>query len=372
MKRIYSIIITVLFCGFIGVMGLGTFLLPSKKFSENENRYLQEFPKKISGKTILDGTYIDKFTSFTSDQIPLRDNWVFMKAALEKASGRQENAGVLFGKEDTLFMVQKDPKADIYERNMKAVNQFAEECPVPVWFGLIPTQVTIWPERLPAGAITADETSFIDKVYEGTKMPCLDVTGDLLAHADEPIFYRTDHHWTSLGALYGTNTVLEALGLEKIDPASLTWNTVSESFCGTSWSRAGAFWTKPDQIQTCVPEEGIEFTSWITGSPKVTTLYHPEMLEKKDQYSYFLGGEQGLCVIRTGHEGPRVLLIRDSYADSLSPILSLRCSEVHLFDMRYNKMSAKDYIKENGIDYCVILYSFETYFQGSDIVLINK
>lgn len=372
MKKVQNILITLIFVGFIGLMGLLTFLLPARRFSENENRYLQEFPTKITVKKIMDGSFIEKFSDYASDHVPLRDTWVHMKAALERASGRRENAGVLLGKEDTLFMIQKDPPADLYERNLKAVNKLADNCSVPVYFGLIPTAASVWKDRVPGGAITADEDYYIDLMNQGSKASVLDVSGVLKEHAGEYIFYRTDHHWTSLGALYGTNLILEKLGLETIDPASLNWTRVSDSFYGTSWSRSGAFWIPPDEIYTCAPEEGIEFTSWITGSPKISTVYHPEMLEKKDQYSYFLGGEQGLAVMKTDHEGPRVLLIRDSYSDSLSPILAMRCSEVHMFDMRYNKMSVMDYIKENGIDCCIILYGFETYFTGSDIVLIGR
>ena len=217
MKKVQNILITLIFVGFIGLMGLLTFLLPAKRFSENENRYLQEFPTKITVKKIMDGSFIEKFSDYASDHVPLRDTWVHMKAALERASGRRENAGVLLGEEDTLFMIQKDPDPGIYERNLKAVNKFTESCSVPVYFGLIPTAASVWKDRMPAGAITADEDYYIDLMNQGSEATALDVSGVLKEHAGEYIFYRTDHHWTSLGALYGTNLILEELGLETID-----------------------------------------------------------------------------------------------------------------------------------------------------------
>ena len=70
-----------------------------------------------------------------------------------------------------------------------------------------------------------------------------------------------------------------------------------------------------------VEDEGLEITSWRSGSPQPGTLYDRSYLEKKDKYSAFLGGNQPLCVIRNesqaGHG--KILLIRDSYSDALAP-----------------------------------------------------
>ena len=85
-------------------------------------------------------------------------------------------------------------------------------------------------------------------------------------------------------------------------------------------------------------------------------------LQEKDQYSSFLGGNQPLCVIRTEHtDAPRVLVIRDSYTDSLAPFLTQNFSEIHLFDPRMNLTSVKGYVEENQIDSVVVLYSIANF-----------
>ena len=85
-------------------------------------------------------------------------------------------------------------------------------------------------------------------------------------------------------------------------------------------------------------------------------------LEVKDKYSSFLGGNKPLCVIETEHTGaPKVLVIRDSYADSLAPFLTQNFSEIHLFDPRYNLTSVKDYVTQNEIDSVVVLYSISNF-----------
>ena len=62
-------------------------------------------------------------------------------------------------------------------------------------------------------------------------------------------------------------------------------------------------------------------------------------------------------------------MIRDSYSDCLAPFLSERFSEVHLFDLRYNRLSPLDYIQAHEIDRVLVLYSFDTF--TSDVFSIR-
>ena len=73
-------------------------------------------------------------------------------------------------------------------------------------------------------------------------------------------------------------------------------------------------------------------------------------------------------MIRSQSAGPKLLVLRDSYSDCLAPFLSERFQEVHLFDLRYNRLSPADYIREHGIDMVLILYSFETFTQEQIII----
>ena len=94
----------------------------------------------------------------------------------------------------------------------------------------------------------------------------------------------------------------------------------------------------------------------------------------KDKYSYFLGGRQPLCVIESDKapDGPKVLVIRDSYSDSLAPFLTERFSEVHLFDPRNNLNSVKDYVADNGIDAVIVLYSFSNFATDPYLFVLGR
>ena len=103
-------------------------------------------------------------------------------------------------------------------------------------------------------------------------------------------------------------------------------------------------------------------TAYPNGTPEPGSLYVDSYLEVKDKYSSFLGGNKPLCVIETEHtDAPKVLVIRDSYADSLAPFLTQNFSEIHLFDPRYNLTSVKDYVTQNEIDSVVVLYSISNF-----------
>lgn len=372
MSKKYHILLTAIFCGFLGLMLAASILLPDKEFSELENRNLSK-PPKLTVEALMDGDFMEDAEDYTADHVALRDVWVAMKAWCERLSGKQENNGVYFGAGETLLNHMEDPDPDKAIQSVGHVNKLVENVSVPVYFGLIPSSAEVWKDRLPQGAPTADESGWIDVLYSNAQAITLDMESALKAHGDEEIYYRTDHHWSSLGAGYGANVLLEAMGLEPVDLASYEKTTVSEEFYGTTFSSSGVRWVKPDTIDIYIPEEGVEVTANFTGKPEPGQLYVEEYLDKKDKYSYFLGGNQPLCVLESEkNDGPKVLVIRDSYSDSMAPFLTERCSEVHLFDLRYNLTSIQQYVEEQGIDHVVVLYSFANFNQGTNLFALGR
>ena len=150
--------------------------------------------------------------------------------------------------------------------------------------------------------------------------------------------------------------------------------TVSEDFYGTLYSSSGVRWLPPDHIDRYISDEGVTVTAYPDGTPHPGSLYVDSFLSEKDKYSSFLGGNKPLCVIETGHTGaPKVLVIRDSYADSLAPFLTQSFSEIHLFDPRYNLTSVKDYVEQNEIDSVVVLYSISNFTAtGSNLFVLSR
>ena len=374
MSKRYSIFLTALFCAFLGGMALLSLLLPKESFSELENRYLQKAPTLSFSSVVVNGKFMEEAEDYVSDHIAGRDFWVALKAWSERLSGKRENEGVYFGKDDTLLNQVSDPDETQLSQAMDFLNLLAEQSPVPTYFGVIPTSAAIWQDRLPEGAPTADEESVIRELAGESQAQTVDIYGALAAHAEEDIYYRTDHHWTSLGAFYGANAILSAMGREPLDLADYTPITVSDSFYGTIFSTSGVRWVPPDSIEVYVTEDGVSVTSYPKGEPEPGKLYDASYLTKKNQYAYFLGGNQPLCVVRSekpGAEG-KLLLVRDSYADSLTPFLTERFREIHLIDLRYYRASLQDYIRENGIDEIMVLYGYSNFTTDRNLFLLAK
>ena len=371
MTKAYSRFLTAFFCIFLGGLLVWHILLPDRETSETENRTLAQVPE-FSWAALVNGSFTDDVEEYFADQFPLRDGWTGLKARTEQLIGKSEFNGVyLCG--DTLISKVETPDAELVKKNLSYVTRLAEKTDIPVYLGLIPSAAEVWKEKLPAGAESWDQTQLLDAAAE-TGVPLIDFKTVLSAHDDEPIFYRTDHHWTTLGAYYGYTAVMDAFGREAIKESDFTLETASSDFNGTLYSQSGIHWLEPDYMQFWVPEEGLTVTSWRSGAPETAALYDRTYLDQKDKYSAFLGGNQPLCVIQNEAlpDGGKLLLVRDSYSDSLAPFLSQSFSEIHLLDLRYYRASVAQYAAENDIDAILVLYSVPNFVTDRNLAFLGQ
>lgn len=370
MNKKYSAFITVLFCLFIFGFGIAQLIIPDRTFSEQENRYLAQF-KAPTLSTLKSGAFMESFEDYITDQFPLRDGWIQLKAWCEKTMGKQENNNVYLGTDGaTLFAQYTRPSAAELAKRVAYVNKLADNVDVPVYFALIPDKSYVWADRLPANAPLVDDGSVLE---EAAGLVSDDVNWIDLSDAlsGDDTFYRTDHHWTTMGAYRGYIALMTAMNHP--DPQlDSEPELVADDFYGTTWSSSGAGWIAPDEIHTMVAGNMFDVTWYHNGTAEPGKLYDKSYLEKKDKYSMFLGGNQPLCVIRnSGSNGGKLLVIRDSYADSLAPFLGMMYSEVHLWDLRYNRTSLQSYIEENGIDEVLVLYSNSNFATDGNLSLLG-
>ena len=162
--------------------------------------------------------------------------------------------------------------------------------------------------------------------------------------------------------------------MEPLKESDFTPETVTEDFNGTLYSTSGIHWLTPDTMEYWVEGDGLRVTSWKSGRAEPQQLYDRSYLAHKDKYSSFLGGNQPLCVIENPAitDGSSILLLRDSYSDSLAPFLSQRFSQVHLIDLRYYHASVTEYMAEQGIDTAVVLYSAANFISDRNLVYLTK
>ena len=171
-----------------------------------------------------------------------------------------------------------------------------------------------------------------------------------------------------VGAYYGYETMLTAMGHTPSPLSAFPAETVSRDFYGTVYSKSGISWVQPDEIDVRTQQQPTtKIVNYSSGQPAETPMYDKSYLDKKDKYAMFMGGNTPLEVVTTGKtDGKKLLVLRDSYFDSVTPYLQKDFSELHIMDLRYYKTQAmeqsiSDYIKQHGIDEVLICYSVATF-----------
>ncbi len=365
-NKSYSAIITLLFLSFLAVFLLLSLILPDKSFSSRENRYLQTLPE-FSFSRLFEGKFTAEFEDYCADQFPFRDQWITLNARYEQLTGKKQTNGVYLC-DDRLITTFSAPKTSELNRRFGAVRLLAEGTEIPVQLALIPTAAEIYSELLPEGAPNDSQKAVLDKAEQNGLSPA-SILSALARHANEDIFYRTDHHWTTLGAYYAYTAICESLGLAPLAKDSFSPETVSTDFYGTAYSSSGYTWVEPDSIVRFVDADAASSViSYRNGQATESGLYHEENLNKKDQYTYFLGGNSPENVLLgTDASLPKLLMIRDSYSDSLVPFLLYHYSEIRMIDLRYYLGSVKEYAEEHDMDQILVIYSVENFCKESSV-----
>lgn len=350
----------------ISVLSLSVCLLvsPKKEFSENENRYLAQFPS-FTVQTLIDGDYTDSLGDWLADHFPQRDFFVGLKSGVEIASGRREINQVYIAHDD--YLIESYTKPENTERITDTLVRFYDKVDpnrFEVNFMLVPTAVTIYSDKLPAYAPASHQTETASAIYDATGIPAIDCTEWLLSGASEgQLYYRTDHHWTTLGAYYGYLAYCDAKGLTPVPLESMTAQTVTEEFAGTLYSRVNDYNHKKDTI-TIYTNPADELTVTYVDTGEVTdSLYNLDYVTEKDKYSLFLNNIHPLIEIENlaADSQDELMLIKDSYANSMVPFLAHHYRKIYVFDTRYYRDGPSSFLEEhNDITDILLLYNMNT------------
>lgn len=358
------------------VFFVGMFLLdcvtPDRTVSELENTTLTQRPKVTAQILSSAGLnrFFDDYTQYTKDQIPGRDAWISLQSFVETALlQKTQSGGILLGDKGQMFdrtygLVSSEERT--LPRNIAAVASLAARCPGKVYVMVAPAASSIYPERVPAHAPLLQEESYLSQIQAaveqagGVYLPLEDA---LSAHKDEYIYYRTDHHWTTQGAYYAYSELCSALGLEPFDRAAHTAVDVPD-FYGTFYSRARTWNAQPDTLTYYDLDNPLTiYTVTGPGMPtegQTTGLYDLDKLDVYDKYAAFLHGNNGLSRVEGDGEG-RILVIKDSYANSFVPFLTANYAQIDVVDLRNYNYGLDGLIAENGYDQILVLYSFDSF-----------
>lgn len=254
------------------------------------------------------------------------------------------------------------------------INQFASKIEIPIYFMLVPNSIYINQEKLPQYVETYDQKEIINNFYKNldNKIKKIDVVDILLENKDKYLYFKTDHHMTSLGTYLSYTKFCEIANIQPEKLENYELNTVSKDFLGTFDSKAQVINQEKDQIDIYLNSYNQDIISAEYDKQTTNSIFNKEYLEKKDKYSFFLNGNNAKVVVKTKVENNRKLLvIKDSYAHIMAQFLCQNYSEIHFIDPRYYKASLTEYIKQNNITEVLFLYNVSNIVTDLGILSLN-
>lgn len=354
---IFGVAILVMFVLFL--------VLPENDFSEVENRTLQTMPSfSVSG--LADGSFMSRFETYTTEQLPFRENLVKAKALIKQLSLSNENNGIVKGKDGYLFETAYGI-SDQYRKNCAAIEKFTSEMDRPLYIAIAPTAPAILSDFAPKGFRTIDQKKEIADLYAGISenenVVCVDLYDVMTDHLDEQMYYRTDHHWTSKAAYYAyceiVDTISELTDKElgkPVESDSLEEHCVND-FYGTHYAKFKQAEVEPDTLTYY----DIPIENFKRSDGEYDSLYDLNKLSVYDKYAVFLRGNDDLAVIdsNNSNDGRNLIIFKDSYANCLIPFLTYQYDTITVVDLRYYSDSVSELLDDDTTADIMLLYNFD-------------
>lgn len=349
---------------------IANLIKPDAKTSEKENRNLAQMPS-LSASDIADGSFMQDYESYQSDQFVFRDTWMTLKTDLDIITGKSYSNGVYRGKDGYLIEDAAKPDENNLKKNIDAINSLADKHKCKVYTLIVPNAVCVILDKLPAYAPVrsqSEDLSNFRKELSG-KVKDIDVYDMLCAQKDaHRLYYHTDHHWTTYAAYCAYVKASSTLG---IDANKVKYNLykVADDFVGTMAHSSG-YTGKKDTVEVFLPNNSdVEcVVDYVQSQIKKPSVYDTEKLEGSDKYAVFMGGNEPIIDIKTtAKTDKKLMIVKDSYANSFIPFLIPNYSEIVVVDPRYYYDDVYQELKDKDINEVLFLYNANTFFKDSSI-----
>ncbi len=369
-EKIQALIIIISTCAIIIGFTIADFLNEDRLFSETENRVLAGKPS-ITVENVVNGKYSKKYEDYITDQFVARDAWITLKTHMDIALRKKAINGVYLADDDYL-VEQHLPDAyspELISDRIDNLTELLKKYP-ETKIMLVPTADNILTDKLPSHAVYFNERAFMDTVITelsnrlgntfNNNTSVINLFDTLSSHSNEYIYYKTDHHWTSLGAYYAYLEWTKALDIQPFNYNLQNMQTVTSDFKGTLHSKINLN-TKTDEISIFSETHDNVVSVTYDNNTSNNSLYEDKYLTGKNKYGYFLDDNHALIEINTEASNDKTLfIIKDSYANSFIPLLTPHYEKIYVIDLRYYKTGLIDFMNScnaNGNMDTLILYN---------------
>ena len=422
MKRIYTVLCVVMWLALLLVGVIATFDQDAT-FSETEKRQLKTKPKlTISG--LLDGSYFNNYREYFADTFPDRESLIESNVTLNgfyyfSGVGSDDNASLVLdftsnaaqhgqalkdpdatgATEETVPEDEKIPDMtepagvaeqlgsviligdsafDVPYAKSETIKAYAQA--VTAIADLLGSEVKTFSMSVPNSAEfytkkeyhsgSTSQQSMVEMVRDnlGSNVTYVDAYSALARHTDEYIYFRTDHHWTHLGAYYAYEALGKAAGFTA-EPRDKFETGQWDNFVGSMYTyisnypQAQVLKNNPDTIYYWKPFADCTTYYYnntdLTGGVLMGTICKVPETES-NKYLTFMGGDHPVTIVETNSNGPCIMVIKESYGNALISWLTSHYSKIILIDPREyysvnNDIDLKAFAQAQGVDQCLIV-----------------
>ncbi len=371
-----------------------SWLIPLRpSYSESEKRELTRFPS-FSFASLFDGSFFDGINTWFADTFPFREGLISLNGRMQNLYGfstAQIHGEVTQGEDIPDAPMSEQPAApsdvssdapsssepeeldldgvptqslsallivgdsayeyynfvqSVADTYITAINSCAASLQgtATVYDMVIPLSMDIrLPESFRKTINTSDQKKAIEYMYssmrEGVKT--VDAYSALKSHSDEYLYFRTDHHWTALGAYYSYRAFA---GVRGITPAELSAFTEASypGYLGSFYSESGknaSLSANPDTVYTYTPADTNDITITTAGGVE----YNAELVadatdfDNSSKYIAFIGGDNPYSVIHNPNltDGSTCIVVKESFGNAFMPFLVPNYQNIYVVDYRY-------------------------------------
>lgn len=325
-------------------------ITPDKDVSESERRKLTQAPK-ITFKTVFNGKYYEELDKYLVDQFPFRDNFRKLKGIISNKIFLNRFDNDVFIENGRIYQVNFDLDQESVEYLLDLINQIIRENikSEKIYYSIIPDKNYYLDKR---NFPTMDYEKMLELMKNGLKDACYIPLFDCL-NLDS--YYTTDIHWKQEELFGVLNTLGEYMNFNSDMPKEAKR---LDGFYGSLYSKISSN-VKSDSIVYLCNDTILQAKVFDYEKDEYISVYNESLFTSIDPYNIYLGGAKPLLVIENENcsSDRELVLFRDSFASSISPLLIENYKKITMIDLRYFSSSLLENIEFNENQEILFLYS---------------
>lgn len=369
--KIKNISIIAIFLALIFGFGIGNLFYDAGEVLKSERRVPEAFPK-LNFETLANASFMDKYEDYLLDNFAFRDSFRKIKSAVMFNVFRQKDNGSVYEVGGVLSKYEKTmSEKSVLGAARKFEKLRADLFPEQnVYMAVIPDKNYFLAAK--NGYPSFDYDEFVKLLRENTPNITYIDLFDTLEIGD---YYKTDLHWNQSKILPVIARLSEKMGFEAIGENDYTLHEM-KGFFGNYYGQ----YARPMKAETLT-----YLTSDVISGAKVYLLnektfeyesmpmYDENDFLDVDPYDIFLHGPCALIKIEnpSNESGKRLILFRDSFGSSASPLMAAGYSEIYVVDLRYIYSNLiEKYIEFAPGDDVLFMYNTQV-LNNSEILKVN-